>query len=313
MRVQRRQFPIENVTYEKLAEFGACVEMSDEGGAPAYLLLRLEDGPVALLTLQQNMAWLAVAAETREQATEACERLAAALRAPERPVPEDFVPMTFWSLTGQGPRPMTRSIKTPAWPDITDNYSDEARAALNGLMNASEPGAGRLIIWQGPAGTGKTYALRALARAWRQWCDVNVIVDPEVFFGHQTSYLMDVLFMAAQQPDNSGRARLLVMEDSGELLSAEARETTGQALSRLLNVSDGLLGQGLELCTLITTNEPIERFHPAVLRPGRCWSQITFPPLEPDNANEWLARRDSTARVTGPATLAELFASTRAS
>jgi hypothetical protein len=258
--------------------------------------------------VQQSQAWVAVAAATREEATRRCEELAAALRAPERPVPEDFVPVTFWSLTAQGPRPLRRDIRTPAWSEIDANYAPPARSPLVKLMEAREPGGGRLIIWQGSAGTGKTYALRALARAWKNWCDVNVVVDPEVFFGHQTSYLMDVLFSAAQQPASAGRARLLVLEDSGELLSADAREHTGQALSRLLNVSDGLLGQGLDLCTLITTNEPIERFHPAVRRPGRCWAQIEFPALVPDDANKWLAEHDSATRVDEPTTLAELFA-----
>ena len=307
-RIQRRPFPIEKVTYDQLGELGASVELSDEGGGQANLLLHLEDGPIGLLTVQQGQAWVAVAAPTREEATRRAEGLADALRAPERPVPDDFVPVTFWSLTAQGPRPLRRDIRTPAWSEIDANYAPPARASLAKLMEAREPGGGRLIIWQGSAGTGKAYALRALARAWKNWCDVNVVVDPEVFFGHQTSYLMDVLFAAGQQPGGAGRARLLVLEDSGELLSADAREHTGQALSRLLNVSDGLLGQGLDLCTLITTNEPIERFHPAVRRPGRCWAQIEFPPLSADDSNAWLEARESTARVEAATTLAALFA-----
>ncbi len=309
-RIQRRQFPVDSVTYEQLAEVGASVELSDEGGREAALLLHLDGGLTGLLTVQQGQAWLAVAAASRDEARRRCEEIAAALRAPDRPTADDIVPVTFWSLTAQGPRPMRRDIRAPAWPEISTNYESSARGALERLMGARSPGSGRLIIWQGSAGTGKTYALRALARAWRSWCDLNVIVDPEVFFGHQTSYLMDVLFMAAQQPSAAGRARLLVLEDSGELLSADAREQTGQALSRLLNVSDGLLGQGLDLCTLVTTNEPIERFHPAVRRPGRCWAQIEFPPLTPEDANAWLAEHESTRRVDQPATLAELYATT---
>ena len=42
----------------------------------------------------------------------------------------------------------------------------------------------------------------------------------------------------------------------------------GQGLSRLLNVSDGLLGEGLRAVVLVTTNEPLRRLHPAVVRPG---------------------------------------------
>lgn len=308
-RVQRRFFPIGEITSEQLASLGVSVEMSDEGAMPINLLVQLEEGPLGLLTLYPQQAALAVAAQERGQASTSADRLVNALRS-DPPVSDDFVPMTFWSLSGNGPRPLHRLIRAPRWDDIEANYALGAREAVDDLMEASEPRAGRLVIWQGAPGTGKTYALRALARAWRDWCDVNVIVDPEVFFGHQTSYLMDVLFTAAQggAPD---RARLLVMEDSGELLSADAREAMGQALSRLLNVSDGLLGQGLDLYTLITTNEPIERFHPAVSRPGRCWAQITFPALPPDQANAWLAAHDSSARVEAPTALAELYEARR--
>ena len=40
-------------------------------------------------------------------------------------------------------------------------------------MQTREPARGRLIVWRGPPGTGKTWALRALAGAWREWCGVH--------------------------------------------------------------------------------------------------------------------------------------------
>ena len=52
--------------------------------------------------------------------------------------------------------------------------------------------------------------------------------------------------------------RLLVLEDTGELLSADARDRAGQGLSRFLNVVDGLIGQGLRVLVLVTTNERSE-------------------------------------------------------
>ena len=38
--------------------------------------------------------------------------------------------------------------------------------------------------------------------------------------------------------------RLLVLEDTGELLTPDAKTVIGQGLSRFLNVVDGLIGQG---------------------------------------------------------------------
>jgi hypothetical protein len=62
--------------------------------------------------------------------------------------------------------------------------------------------------------------------------------------------------------------RLLLLEDCDELIRSGAKEATGQALSRLLNLTDGLLGQGRNVLVAITTNEDIARLHPAVTRPG---------------------------------------------
>jgi hypothetical protein len=52
------------------------------------------------------------------------------------------------------------------------------------------------------------------------------------------------------------------------LLTADAKVVIGQGLSRFLNVVDGLIGQGLRVLVLVTTNEPIRTLHPAVARPG---------------------------------------------
>lgn len=99
-----------------------------------------------------------------------------------------------------------------------------------------------------------------------------------------------------------------MLEDTGELLRADAKEQTGQGLSRLLNVVDGLLGQSGRALFLLTTNEDLRRLHPAVARPGRCAQRLEFGALAVDEANEWLRLHGSEERVSTPATLAELFA-----
>ena len=65
-----------------------------------------------------------------------------------------------------------------------------------------------------------------------------------------------------------------MLEDCDELIRAEAKQGAGQNLARLLNLTDGLVGQGLDVLVCITTNEELSRLHPAVTRPGRCLAQI---------------------------------------
>lgn len=69
-----------------------------------------------------------------------------------------------------------------------------------------------------------------------------------------------------------------------------------------------MIGQGLRILVLVTTNEPIKALHPAVARPGRCAANIEFGRLSVDESNAWLERHDSEEHVDHPALLADLYA-----
>jgi Domain of unknown function (DUF5925)/ATPase family associated with various cellular activities (AAA) len=256
------------------------------------------------------------------------------------------VPVTFWTYGPHGPLPVWRSIAVPGWADIHENYGERTRRGLERLMTDFTPErGGQLVLWHGRAGTGKTYALRALAWEWREWCEFHYIVDPDTFFGQHADYLMNVLLQPTEvavatsqlaamgwtgsagvahgmvvrdyaEADDEGEEedgyergwKLLMLEDTGELLTSDARAVIGQGLSRFLNVVDGLIGQGLRVLVLVTTNEEIRTLHPAVARPGRCAANVEFQPLTSDEAAAWLRARDVDAAVDGDVTLAALYA-----
>lgn len=232
--------------------------------------------------------------------------LAESIRDAEEPSPvDDGIEMGFWYLHGQhGPRRRQHDIETPVWSDIRRNYPDLAAAALDRLMAMSPNDIrGRLLLLHGPPGTGKTTALRALARAWESWCQVDCVLDPEMLFS-QPGYLMS----AATEVDGERRRwRLLVLEDCDELIRAEAKASAGQGLSRLLNLTDGMLGQGRDVLVAITTNEDLSRLHPAVTRPGRCLAQLEIGRLSAAEARRWLGPSSATIPDEG-VSLAELLA-----
>lgn len=208
----------------------------------------------------------------------------------------DRILVQFWFLASQ-PSYRTRTIDAPEWTDIAANYTASTRSALDRLMALEpEPTDGRLVIWHGGAGTGKTTAARALARAWRDHHDVMFATDPDRLFG-APGYLMHVLL----ETGDGDRARLLVIEDADDLL--RRREADRSAFARLLNVADGFVGDGLRLTILLSTNEPTTRLDPAMTRPGRCLASIEFAPLTATEATAWLGRRLPRHQ---PTTLAEL-------
>lgn len=173
---------------------------------------------------------------------------------------------------------------------------------------------GRLILWHDAAGTGKTWALRALGREWRDWCDLQYVTDPERLLGGDGSYMMDLLLGSEEadwisdQDDDSSRWRLLVLEDAGELLAVDAPPRVGLGFSRLLNTVDGLIGQGTRALVLVTTTEPLGKLHPAVTRAGRRLAETEFTPLTREEGQRWLAERGVERALSGPISLADLYA-----
>jgi hypothetical protein len=317
----------------ELPELGEVLFRNKMEGAESVLV---EAGPALLrISLYSGMVHVQAAAATAELITPLIDRLRQELPTPD-PSSAHEVTVTFWTYGPQGPLPSWRSIAVPSWDEIRENYAATTRDGLESLMRGFQPAhGGQLVLWHGVAGTGKTFGLRALAWEWRDWCDFHYIVDPDTFFGQHADYLMSVLLQPEymhnmQVPSMHGYIvstarlelsggdgdeeeggakpwRVLVLEDTGELLTPDAKMVIGQGLSRFLNVVDGLIGQGLRVLVLVTTNEPIKKLHPAVARPGRCAANIEFSALEADEAAAWLAAHgDGDSHEA--ATLAELYA-----
>jgi hypothetical protein len=218
----------------------------------------------------------------------------------EQSAGDEAVSMGFWHRSPRrGPHRAARRLSAAPWADIRANYPAAAAAALSELMAVTPDTVhGHLVLLHGAAGTGKTTALRTLAREWRSWCQADCVLDPETLFS-EPGYLMDVAIGYDDEDDDTPPWRLLLLEDCDELIRGQA----GQPLSRLLNLTDGMLGQGRKVLVAITTNEDLHQLHPAVVRPGRCLAHIEIGPLAAAEAGALLGRP-----VAGPVTLAELYA-----
>ena len=279
-------------------------------------LLDFPPSGFALIEQEGETVLVRVAADNDAHVHDIHSLIRAAL--PETVPTTRSVRVIFWTLGKTGPDSVIRELDVPPWADIARNYPAVTTGALVPLLaDAWRPHAGRLLLWHGDPGTGKTHAVRALMRAWKNWCSFHVVLDPEKFFGSNAEYMVNVLLT----PDDDGGIaqgsnrrpppwRLLILEDTGELLSVDAKDRAGQGLSRLLNLCDGLLGQSLNVLVLITTNEDLGRLHPAVVRPGRCVSNVAFKGFDDREAQRWFVEHGVTnlERNTSAATLADLYA-----
>ena len=127
-------------------------------------------------------------------------------------------------------------------------FGRRALMALN-----SPPVGSKLILWHGEPGTGKTTALRALARSWSPWCSSQYISDPDQFFA-DPGYIVE----AASRPSADNAAptlatagkcdalwSLVIAEDADEYVRPSARREAGASLGRLLNLTDGHFSQSV--------------------------------------------------------------------
>ena len=218
---------------------------------------------------------------------------------------------------GAGMEGRTCVVPCPSWEDIRSNYPG-CSEGLDWLMGRRRPfDEGRIVFWHGASGTGKTFAIRALMRAWRRM-SVELIVDPEAFLG-SPQYLRELVAhrprrgaLLGRTPvggSDKERGRLFVLEDAGSLLLDGSRFELGPSVARLLNLTDGLLGQGLRIVFLVTTNEPLGAIDPALTRPGRCLQALGFPTFDQEQARSWLESHGCADPVApSGSTLADLYA-----
>lgn len=225
----------------------------------------------------------------------------------------------------------TEFLNCAPWGTIAENYPVKVRQQIAQSMAVKEPWSrGRLMIWQGAPGTGKTWALRALMMAWRERFDFMVVTDPERF-AQDPEYYFTVASKSGAFPwgaksavgnlhndddeeesktekESLRKRKLFILEDAADLVIVESRAKHYDKIGKLLNMTDGLFGQGRQDMFLITFNEKVDGVDEAFLRPGRCASRIEFEKFSKQDANAWLESHHVDYVAKEEVTLAELYA-----
>ena len=163
--------------------------------------------------------------------------------------------------------------------DILKNYNDDFIVENELIKNfvAADDESG-LIILHGDKGTGKSTYIRHLISSY-----------PEKKFVYIPANLVSIL----SQPNFSTflmtlQNHVIILEDCEEAIKDRKTNGTPAAVSLLLNMTDGLLSDGLGLKFICTFNDDVKNIDSALLRRGRLISKYEFKSLDTDKANELL-------------------------
>lgn len=139
-------------------------------------------------------------------------------------------------------------------------------------LNNNDP-CGRIVILDGPPGTGKTHMVRALLNEVPRG---TFVLIPS----NMLSNLGSPSFIKAMlREQKKGYPMILVIEDADEAIASRDRANLSE-ISALLNFSDGIFGAMMDLRIVCTTNADVESLDAAVMRHGRLCRRIEVGKLD---------------------------------
>ncbi len=246
---------------------------------------------------------ITVTADKPERAAETI----AMLRKRYAPKPEESDGPSFFILTSRSDRPQRAPLQESHLmtdEQLTLHYGSEFAAWSKSFTSGmDEPG---ISILCGETGTGKTsfirhvmYSLSATHRFY--------FIPVDNFALLSSDSLMN--FWKVEQQKHRAAQKVLVLEDA-ETILMNREDHERNPVSTILNLTDGLMTQFVEVHLLATLNCKRESLDKALLRPGRLRFFRDFQRLELKHAQQIAAHYGlNIAPDRSSYSLAEIFAS----
>ncbi len=187
-------------------------------------------------------------------------------------------------------------IKRPSL-DLSVHYNDDLQLLHSSVISAlNKKDKSGLYLFHGQPGTGKSTYIRHLIRLINK----KVVFMPPGIAANLYSIALTKFLLANT---NS----VLVIEDAEELLNSREHDKNS-ALSMLLNLTDGLLGDALGIQIIVTFNTNPGKLDKALLRKGRLIALYEFRLLTIQKSRFLLEKLGiSDDAVHEPMTLADIY------
>jgi ATP-dependent 26S proteasome regulatory subunit len=180
--------------------------------------------------------------------------------------------------------------------EINELYNDdfaETDQVISEFMSKQESG---IIVLHGEPGTGKTTYIKHL---------ISKFGDKEFIFV-QNDFVGDLLKPSFISFLLQHKNATLIIEDAEKVVITRDHSSEDSVVSTILQLTDGLFSDFLNIKIICTFNTDIDRIDKALLRKGRLIAKYHFMPLSSEKANA-LAEKLGHKDLKGSHTLADIF------
>lgn len=177
------------------------------------------------------------------------------------------------------------------------NYGEAFVEKYADIVNKLKNNKHGLFIFHGESGTGKTTLIRKLVSELSE--DKTIIYVPSYF-------MFDIANPELISFISKFKNSVLLLEDA-EMILSSSEEERNQAVSNILNISDGLLNDHMDMQIIATFNANKKIIDKALLRKGRLMANYNFKKLTAIQATKLSKHIGLNKEYTEPKTLAEIY------
>jgi hypothetical protein len=181
--------------------------------------------------------------------------------------------------------------------DIELNYGKKFVKIDENIINKLKNTKSGLFIFHGSPGTGKTSYIRKIISTLSE--EKTIIYVPTYMMSQMADPEL-ITFIS------SFKDTVLILEDSENIL-ANTINNRSQAVSKILNMSDGLLNDSMEIQIIATFNTKKKLIDPALTRPGRLQVDYKFNKLSKINSQKLIDNLKINKIATSAMSLAEIY------